>query len=166
MDADDVILNTEVSEKSDCQGPDCYIRKCPTDGFIQFSEVIKLENQEVCRAVLLDESKKEIATGFFHEEEIEFGDMVHVRIFHENDSKDKYLVYYNATSKSYGFMFGGSVWIPKNMMATMTTRTIRGVADGRMVTLKCKCGSELVLAVGLQKTLAVCSKCKHIDHVV
>jgi hypothetical protein len=160
MVADDVTLGSKVSEgKYSCQ-------KCPTDGFIRFDEVTRLENQEVSRVVLLDEFKKEIAIGFFRNEEIELGDTVHVRIFWENNSGDKYLVYYNATSQSYGFISGGSVWIPKNMIALMTTRTIRSIADGRMVNLKCKCGSELVLAVGQGRTLAVCSVCKRISHTV
>lgn len=163
MDADDVILNTEVAQGADCQGSNCHTKKCPTDGFIQFSEVVKLDNQEVYRAVLLDSSKKEVATGFFSDEEIKSFNAVHVKIMDEN--KSGYLVYYNATSKSYGFMSGGAVWIPKDMVAVMTDRTVRGIADGRMVTLKCECGSELVRAVGLPRSLIVCSKCKRIDHL-
>ncbi len=189
MEIDDGL---EVFEGSDCQGSDCYTKRCPIDGFVQFSEVVELENQEIYRAVLLDESKKEVAigfieptklekqetyravlldeskkevaVGFFHRSEIKPFDAVYVKVMNENEGG--YLVYYNATSQSYGFMQGGAVWIPKNLLSVMTTRTIRGIADGRMVTLKCKCGEELVMAVGLPRTLAACPKCKCVDHVV
>ena len=189
MVADDVVINdsVEVVDESDY-----YTKRCPVDGFIQFSEVVgledqkiyravfsdefekeiaigfiettKLENQEIYRAVLLDESKKEVAVGFFHCSEIKPFDAVYVKIMDEN--KSGYLVYYDATSQSYGFMQGGAVWIPKDLVSVITTRTIRGIADGRMITLKCKCGTELVMAVGLPRTLAVCPKCKRIDHIV
>lgn len=160
MEIDDGL---EVSEGVDCQGFNCHTKKCPTDGFIRFNEVVKLDNQEVYRAVLLDSSKKEVAIGFFSDEEINSFNAVHVKIMDEN--KSGYLVCYNATSKSYGFMSGAAVWIPKDMVAVMTDRTVRGIADGKMVTLKCKCGSELVRAVGLPRSLIVCSGCKRIDHL-
>ncbi len=161
MDADDVVINDSMEVVYE---DDYHIKKCPTDGFIQFSEVVELEDQKIYRSVLLDESKKEIAVGFFHRSEIKPFDAVYVKIMDEK--KGGYLVYYNATSQSYGFMQGGAVWIPKDLLSVMTNRTIRGIVDGRMVTLKCKCGEELVMAAGLPRTLAACPKCKRADHVV
>jgi hypothetical protein len=135
------------------------------DGFISFSGVKRLGTGRTFKTVLSDESGKEIAVGLFHENDLELGDTVRVKIIGESDKM--YQVYYNSTSQSHGFVSANPIWVPKDMVAVITGRVIRVVVDGRLTALKCEhCRFVLVMAIRPLMTLAVCSKCKRVDHIV
>lgn len=136
-----------------------------TDGFIRISNIMQLGKGETFKAVIADESGKQIAVGIFHRNDIELGDAIHIKILKESDKM--YQIYYNSTSRSHGFVSANPVWIPKDTVSVITGRVIRVIVGGRLTALKCgHCGFVLVMAVGSKRTLAVCSKCKRADHVV
>lgn len=136
------------------------------DGFISFSSLTRLGKGRTFKTVLSDESRKEIAVGLFHENDLELGDTVRVKIIGGSDKM--YQVYYNSTSQSHGFISANPIWVPKDMVAVITGCVIRIVnVDGRLTALKCEhCGFVLVMAIRPLMTLAVCSKCKRVDHIV
>ena len=135
------------------------------DGFISFSSLTRLGKGRTFKTVLSDESRKEIAVGLFHENDLELGDTVRVKIIGRSDKM--YQVYYNSTSQSHGFVSANPIWVPKDMVAVITGRVIRIDVDGRLTALKCEhCGFVLVMAIRPLMTLAVCSGCKRVDHIV
>jgi len=159
------LFGCEVESRIIYPSPKVGLVKCAVKPLVDG----KVDVDSVWVGIVEDKSGNEVARGYFSKSAFyAFQDGNVVKITIAGEDGNSYWVYFNSSNDGgYGFLNSPVVSIPKDRVFVLTDRLLKTMKDSLVVVQQCSdCNSALVMACGQYKTLAVCSRCGRVDHII